>query len=94
MSGSDEGAARVGAGDDVEVVARETVDARNALKISAREDIPRIFRSFAERRNMRKYGNPVGPTYEDLIRGGKTPEQIISGAGRTSRRLNRLARVR
>lgn len=91
---TDDSLARIQAGEDVETVAREAVDARNALKVSAREDMPGILRSFAERRNLTKYGNPVGPTYEDLLRGGKTPEQIIFGAGRTSQRTNRLLGVR
>ena len=40
-----------------------------------------------------KYGDPLGPSYEDLVGAGKMPEQIISGAGRTNTWIDRLLGV-
>jgi len=65
-----------------------------ALRLAARQDVPPLLRSFSERLASRKHGNPVGPTYETLLRQGRTPEEIISGAGRTNPYINRLMRVR
>lgn len=80
------------AGEPLESVARRAVDSRNLVKLAARESP--VARRFAEWLNTRRYGNPVGPTYEDLLRGGKTPEQVILGAGRPNRRINRLLLVK
>lgn len=81
------------AGEDIELVARQAVSSRNALKVLSRKDAPRLVRSMAEKRNFRAYGNPIGPTYDGLVRGGRTPEQIIFGAGRTNPTLNRLLKI-
>lgn len=90
-----DGLARVEAGEDPETVARWAIDQRNEMKLATRAKLPRIFNIWAERRNMGHYNDPVGPTYEFLhdVR-GKTPVDIIKGAGRTSRRVNRLLGVR
>lgn len=50
-----------------------------------------IVRGLAEARNIRKYGNRIGRTYEELIRQGKTPEDIIGTAGKANAKVNRLA---
>lgn len=88
---ADDGLSRIAAGEAPEAVAREAVAARNALKATAREPIPGPVRRWMEWRNWREYGDPLGPSYDDLanIR-RKTPEQIIAGAGRTSTWINRI----
>ncbi|WP_280504147.1 RHS repeat-associated core domain-containing protein, partial [Nocardia farcinica] len=92
---TERGLARVAAGEDAATVARWAIDERNAMKTATRAKLPRVLNIWAERRNIRHYGDPVGPTYEFLhdVR-GKTPMDIIKGAGRTSARVNRLLGVR
>lgn len=69
------------------------MDARNVLKATARQGMPGPLRSWAERRNMGRYGDPIGPSYDYFIGQGKLPEQIIGGAGRTSSWINWLMGV-
>jgi RHS repeat-associated protein len=88
------GMARLATGEDATAVAREAVEARNALKVAARAKLPRALSRWAERRNLGRYGNPIGPSYDQLVRAGKTAEQIVSSAGRTSPVINRLLFVR
>jgi hypothetical protein len=77
----------VGQGVDPAMAARWAVDARNALKLQARESLPRPGQWLAEQRNILRYGNPVGPSADDLL-GVKTPAAVIESAGRTNRFLN------
>jgi hypothetical protein len=78
-------------GISVEDAARWAHQARNDLKVLIRARGSPIVRGFAEARNIRKYGNKIGPTFEELIREGKTPEDIIGSAGRASKKLSRVA---
>ncbi|MBF6366810.1 hypothetical protein IU469_13900 [Nocardia puris] len=91
---AERGLARVAAGENPETVARWAIDERNAVKTATRAKLPRVLNVWAERRNVRHYGHPVGPTYEFLhdVK-GKTPMDIIQGAGRTSARVNRMLGV-
>jgi hypothetical protein len=63
------------AGKGEEEVARWVVKERNTLKVTIRERGPALFRKIAEWRNIKEYGNPVGPSYEDLVSklGTKSP---------------------
>jgi hypothetical protein len=70
------------AGADAEAVARMLVAERNALKVKYRELSPADFVKQAEARNVEKYGNPLGPTADQLRAQGKTWEQIIDSAAR------------
>jgi hypothetical protein len=88
---SEEALRMVAKGTSVEDAARWASQARNELKVLIRAEGSPIIRGFAEARNVRKYGNKVGPSYEELIREGKTPEDIIGSAGRASTKLNRVA---
>ena len=90
---ADDGAAQIAAGADASTVARGAVDARNALKATAREGMPGPLRSWAEWRNTRRYGDPIGPSYDYFVGQGKLPEQIVGGAGRTSDWINWLMGV-
>jgi RHS repeat-associated protein len=78
----DQGLAARAAGQDAETTARQLVDARNALKVAARAQSPADAVAQMEARNMAKYGNPVGPTADQLHAAGKTWEQIIESASR------------
>jgi hypothetical protein len=70
-------------------VAEWATKARNALKQQIRDKGARIIKALAEARNMKKYGNPVGPSAEELRAKGKTNAQIIEGAERSNPRVNR-----
>jgi Domain of unknown function (DUF4157) len=88
---SEEALRMIKEGTSVEDAARWANQARNDLKALIRSRGSPIVRGFAEARNIRKYGNKLGPTFEELIRQGKTPEDIIGSAGRASTKVNRVA---
>ena len=50
-----------------EQVAREAVDRRNALKLQFRAGDPPAAVAAMERRNLAKYGHPLGPTADQLF---------------------------
>lgn len=77
------GAAREAAGQEALAVARAAVDERNALKVAAREGMPRVLNKLAEWRNSRVYGDPVGPSVDFLLARGKTAHEVIRSAGKT-----------
>jgi hypothetical protein len=79
------------AGTTPDEAARWAVNARNELKTTIRQRGSAIVKGLAEARNVRKYGNKVGPTYDELIRQGKTPEDIIGKSGRASTKVNRFS---
>jgi hypothetical protein len=64
--------------------AAQAVALRNAAKIEARGDMPSLLRRLAELRNTAKYGNPVGPTVEQLLAKYGSDRAVIDAAGRTS----------
>src|SRR4051812_23591886 len=61
-------------------IADWSVKTRNALKEEIRNKGATIFKQIAEARNMRKYGNPVGPSAESLRAKGLPDGKIIEGA--------------
>jgi hypothetical protein len=68
--------------------ARWVVQARNDLKAAIREEGPTLFKKIAEYRNNAKYGNPIGPAYEELRAAGKADSAIIAGVTDTSKGFN------
>jgi hypothetical protein len=68
--------------------ARWVVEARNELKLAVRNKGPVLFKKFTEYRNVAKYGNPVGPSYETLVAAGKSDAQIMAGVTKTSEGFN------
>ena len=70
------------AGMSEEQVARWAVDRRNQLKIEYRELTPPEMLSNVEARNIRLYGNPMGPSVDQLLAKGKTWQEIIQGAAK------------
>jgi hypothetical protein len=58
------------------------VDIRNQLKVQYRALSPADAAKAFEQRNILKYGNPLGPSADQLRAAGKTWEQIIEGAAR------------
>ncbi|WP_239689852.1 DUF6861 domain-containing protein [Pseudomonas syringae] len=69
-------------GMDLEEIAKHAYEARANLKIEYRAFTPPELLETINARNMSKYGNSIGPTFEDLINKGKTFEQIIDSATR------------
>ncbi|MCS7019264.1 MAG: hypothetical protein RMJ87_09665 [Cytophagales bacterium] len=79
-----------------EAVARWAVLERNYLKQITRDKGNPINKILAEKRNVEKYGNSMGPTYEqltaDLLKKGvpadMTNKQIISSAATSNQTIN------
>lgn len=88
------GRARVANGEDPEVVARESVQARNDLKVRVRNNGPWLLKKGAELRNWLKYKNTVGKSYEQYRSERRSDLRIIDGSGKTNRRIDRLLGVR
>lgn len=67
---------------NLEDIARYAHEARTNLKLKYREYTPPNLLETIDARNMAKYGNKIGPTFETLISKGKSFEQIIESATR------------
>ena len=78
-------------GRSIDEIGNWAVEARNLLKEQIRDEGPRLVKVLAEARNLRKYGNPVGPTAEELRAGGRTSEEIIEGVARSNPGITRWA---
>lgn len=72
-------------------VANWAAESRNNLKAQIRNQGPGIIKVIAEARNMKKYGNPLGLTAEQLRAMGKTNEEIIASAGRGNTGITKWA---
>ena len=70
------------AGQDAQATAGMLYAARNALKFKYRALSPAESVIQFEQRNIELYGNPLGPTLNQLREQGKTWEQIIESASR------------
>ena len=70
------------AGQTTEATASMLNAERNALKLKYRQFSPADQVKVFEQRNIEKYGNPVGPTVEQLRAQGRTWEDIIESAAR------------
>jgi Domain of unknown function (DUF4157) len=75
----------------LEKAARWAVQARNDLKAGLRAKGSVVTKALAEARNIKKYGDKIGPTYDQLIREGKTPPDIIGSAGKANAKISRAA---
>ena len=64
-------------------IAKIVVSKRNNFKIKYRGLTPSDVVKEFEERNIKKYGNPVGPTAEQLRAQGKSWKEIIDSATRT-----------
>jgi len=79
-------------GGDPTKVAEIAVDARNALKLQARQGLPGPLQRVLGARNTRRYGNPAGPSAGDLL-SGADPIDVIESSGRTNPLLNSILGV-
>jgi RHS repeat-associated protein len=71
-----------GAGASAEATARLLHAERNALKLKYRELSPADAVKRFEQRNIEKYGNPLGPSIDQLRAAGKSWDDIIESATR------------
>nr|WP_245947936.1 DUF637 domain-containing protein [Halomonas montanilacus] len=69
-------------GADLEDVARYAYSARSELKVKYREYTPPEVLETINARNLQRYGDEVGPTFDYLVDKGKTSDQIIESATR------------
>lgn len=75
-----------------EAVARWVVVQRNQLKLQIRSMGPALFQRLVEWRNLRRYGNPLGPDYAAL-RATRSDMQIIERVQETSAAFNASGRI-
>ncbi|WP_418957927.1 hypothetical protein [Streptomyces tritici] len=77
------------AGATDEEIARELVDMRNQAKAITRAGMTPEEVRILEARNMAKYGNPLGPTADQLHAKYGTWQQVIDASMRTSYAVDR-----
>lgn len=82
----------VAAGRSVESVAREAVEARNALKLAERAAGPWWIARMADLRNLVIYRNRAGPTADQLFQETGSWEKVLEKVGRTNVTIDRLSR--
>ena len=68
-----------------EKIARHRVDARNRLKVVARQADDAAIVSLIEARNIARYGHPVGPTADQLFERYGSWRGVIEAAARPAR---------
>ncbi|EKT4468337.1 hypothetical protein QEL93_003766 [Pseudomonas putida] len=68
---------------NIEAIAKFAHSSRTAIKLKYREFTPQDLLKVIDERNMGKYGDKLGPTFEWLIEKGKSSEQIIESATRS-----------
>lgn len=73
-----------------EQIARKLVDDRNAAKVIVRSQQDPALTAQQEARNLQKYGNPVGPTADQLLQKYGSWEEVIKAAYRTDPETNRF----
>ena len=71
------------AGTSTEDVAKFAYSERVNIKTKYRASTPPDILQAINERNMQKYGNEIGPTFDDLVSKGKSYDQIIDSATRT-----------
>lgn len=69
-------------GASAEEVAKYAYGARNELKVKYREYTPPDMLDVIDARNLERYGNKIGPAFDDLVKKGKTFDQIIESSTR------------
>ncbi|MFF9913294.1 hypothetical protein [Streptomyces sp. NPDC013457] len=77
------------AGASDEEIARELVDMRNQAKAITRAGMTEEEVRILEERNMAKYGNPLGPTADQLYVKYGSWQQVIDASMRTSYAVDR-----
>jgi len=73
-----------------EEIARKVVAERNSQKVKARKSMPPEEVKKLEDGNIKKYGNPIGPTADDLFSKKGDWEAIIQNSMKKDPEINRL----
>jgi hypothetical protein len=78
------------AGKGEESIARELVDMRNKSRLShyKPEELEKVYA-----KNLKDYGNPLGPSYESQLAKYGTPQAVIEAATRSNRTMDVLTGV-
>jgi len=71
-------------------VAQRLHQERRNLGIKYKDATPELLREYIYYVNRRRYGDPLGPTFEYLVGRGKSFEQIIESASRPNPDINKL----
>ena len=71
-------------------VAMAMTEARRGLGVKYKDATPEPLREYIYDVNRKRYGDPLGPTYEHLKRLGKTDAEIIQGASRPNPDVDKL----
>ena len=77
-------------GKSSEEIGRHVTEVRNQQKVAIRAEMDPADVAKLEARNMKKYGNPVGPTADDLFEETNSWEEVIAKATRKNEALNML----
>jgi len=75
--------ARLEQGQSLETVARWAHSQRRSTADRYRENMTDRMVGFIYARNLHKYGDPFGPTYEHFVRRGRTAGEILKSATRS-----------
>ncbi|MDH1551417.1 MULTISPECIES: DUF6861 domain-containing protein [Pseudomonas] len=76
-------AAMRGSTESLEAIAKFAYSSRTKIKLKYREFTPPDLLKTIDERNIGKYGDKLGPTFEWLVEKGKSFEQIIESATRS-----------
>ena len=71
-------------------VARTLNQARRDLGIKYKDATPQPLRNYIYDLNQERYGDPLGPKFEGMLRDGKTYDQIIESASRPNANIDSL----
>lgn len=77
-------------GKSQEEIARYVVEQRNQQKVEARKKMSPEDVKGLEERNIKKYGNPVGPTADQLLEKQGSWDKVIEGSMRKDPVINKL----
>ena len=73
-----------------EEVAKQLNQARRDLGIKYKDMTPQPLRDYIYEVNQGRYGDPLGPTFDDLIESGKSVEQIIKSSSKYNSDVDKL----
>ena len=71
-------------------VAQTLNQARRDLGIKYKDATPQPLRDYIYEINLSRYGDKLGPTYEDLIKNGKSNMDIINSSSRPNSNIDKL----
>lgn len=82
--------AMLAAGQSEEQVARAMHEARRQLGVKYKDLTPEPLREYIYEVNQKRYGDKLGPTYDDLVKKGKSNAEIIKSACKPNPDVDKL----